>query len=105
MSGEHFFINISNFQTLISSEQEQLTVEQKYNISEQENTMSKNKKNNKKKEIKSFAWQALTIDLEAAFPGQFPVVPCPPPVGLSPFYRFRALKQANLQYIWIYLYL
>jgi hypothetical protein len=39
-----FFINISNFQTLISSEQEQLTVEQKYNISEQENTMSKNKK-------------------------------------------------------------
>ena len=74
-----FFINISNFQTLISSEQEQLTIEQKYNISEQENTMSKNKKKQQqKKENKSFAWQALTIDLEAAFPGQFPVVPCPP---------------------------
>ena len=53
------------------------------------------KNNNKKKENKGFAWQALTIDLEAAFPGQFPVVPCPPPVGLSPFYSFRTRKQAN----------
>ena len=47
-----FFINISNFQTLISSEQEQLIVERKYNISEQENTMSKNKKKNNKKKGK-----------------------------------------------------
>ena len=46
------FINISNSQTLISSEQEQLIVERKYNISEQENTMSKNKKNNNKKKGK-----------------------------------------------------